>query len=44
MVFREELIRRTELEVRVRKLKNENAAGKDEVTGAMDLEAVHYGL
>ena len=31
--FREEPIKRTEVEVSVRKLKNGNAAGKDEETG-----------
>ena len=33
--FRGEPIRRTEAEVRVGKLKNRKAAGKDEVTGEM---------
>ena len=33
--FRREPIRRTEIEVRVGKIKNEKAACKDEVTGEM---------
>ena len=33
--FRREPVRRTEVEVRVGKLKNGKAAGKDEVTGEM---------
>ena len=33
--FRRELIRRTEVKARVRKLKNGKAAGMDEVTGEM---------
>ena len=33
--FEEEPIRRTEVEMRVRKLKNRKVAGKDEVTGGM---------
>ena len=42
-------IKRTEVELRVRKLKNGKVAGKDEFTGEMvkgglDLEAVQYGL
>ena len=47
--FEGEEIRRIEVDVRVGKLKNGNAAGKDEVTGEMvkggvDLEAVQYDL
>ena len=33
-------IRRTEVEVKVRELKNGETTGKDEVTGEMGLEAV----